>query len=112
MTKIRRSRFADDIRALDAQGLRHSAIARQLGCSEANVSQVLGRANDPAPRISDGLGVNRFRPRPLPDTCQRPDARKAFATCGDPKKRTRCGEKLGVCDYHFETTKPIGGTKL
>lgn len=112
MTRARRSRFADEIRALDAKGMKQAQIARRLGCSESNVSQVLGRVHDPAPRALDGMTVTRFQPRPSPDTCQRPDRRKGFAPCGEPKMRTACGERLGVCEYHWQVTKPLGGMKL
>ncbi len=104
--------MAVEIRELDRMGIGQREIARRLGCSSSNVSQVLSRANDPAPRMSDGITVNRFRRKAPPETCQRPDVRKGFETCGDPKKRTACGELLGVCEFHFETTKPLGGMKL
>lgn len=108
----RKSRYAERIRGLAAAGIKPAEIARRLGCSDSNVSQVLGRVYDPAPRALDGMTVASFRPRPSPDTCQRPDRRKGFAPCGEPKMRTACGERLGVCAYHYETTKPHGGMKL
>lgn len=108
----RKSRYAERIRGLAAAGIKPAEIARRLGCSESNVSQVLGRVYDPAPRMSDGLAIAAFRPRPSPDTCQRPDRRKGFAPCGEPKKRLPCGALLGVCAYHDDTTRPLGRTKL
>jgi hypothetical protein len=106
------SRYADRIRGLAAEGVKPAEIARRLGCSDSNVSQVLSRVYDPAPRMADAVGIARFRPRPASDLCQRPDRRKGFAPCGEPKMQTPCGERLGVCAYHYETTKPLGGMKL
>ena len=108
----RPSGLHDDIRAQIAQGLRNKEIAAKLGCNPSRVSQVRHAIKQaPAPRMSDGFGVARFRKAPEPDTCQRPDARKGFAVCGEPKKRTACGERLGVCAYHWESTKPVGNSK-
>lgn len=105
----RRRNLSADIRSLDTLGFRPSEIARRLGCSASNVTQVLRNASNP--KMSDARPA-RYQRKASPATCQRPDARKNFETCGEPKMKTRCGETLGVCAYHYKTTKPLGGTKL
>lgn len=108
----RPSGLVEEIRALIAKGLRNKEIAQRVGCSPSRVAQVRHERANATPRFSDGMTVARFRPAPPTDTCQRPDARKGFESCGEPKMRTACGERLGVCAYHYETTKPLGGMKL
>lgn len=114
MTGSAQPALSDRIRSLSREGVKGVEIALRLGCTRSYVSQVLCRPEiERKPLTAVQVSRPAERPRQVtPDTCQRPDARKGFATCGEPKMRTGCGEKLGVCAYHFETTKPLGGTKL
>lgn len=105
-----RRNLKPSIIAYSQQGKSGAWIARKLDCSTAYVSQVLSFAGVLLPAQA-GM-VQRHQPKKPADTCQRPDARKNFDTCGEPKMRTACGEMLGVCRHHYETTKPLGGTKL
>ncbi|MBK8199216.1 MAG: hypothetical protein IPK75_12705 [Acidobacteria bacterium] len=100
----------EQIKALDADGVHGAEISRRLNCSRSYVSQVLSFTNVLLP--TQAAKPAPHRRAPAPTTCQRPDRRKGFAVCGEPKMKTACGETLGVCAYHFETTKPHGGMKL
>lgn len=115
MSRPDRPSLRQDIVALESLGFSRAEIARRLGCTPANISQSLRRNEERASPVlmpsQAGLPARR-KPPVVSLTCNRPDARKGFDPCGDPKKRTACGELLGVCDYHFETTKPLGGMKL
>lgn len=108
MTTPSRSLRAEIV-ALAARGVRNRDISIQLGCSPAYVSNTItGERYAPS---SSGIKKPRRSCAPSAN-CQRPDARKGFATCGDPKMKTFCGETLGVCAYHYEATRPLGRTKL
>lgn len=109
MTKERRN-LRDEIKALDARGIHGAEIARRLNCTRSHVSQTLSFTSVLMPTQAGKPEPHRRAVSPA--TCQRPDARKGFQPCGEPKLKTRCGETLGVCAYHYETTKPLGGTKL
>lgn len=101
MNKQRPDTKADVIRQLWASGIRNKAeIARRAGCSKSNVTQVLTRSEEPAPR-----------PKPKgPRTCQRPDIDNGLKPCGRPLHEIG-GEKLGICKHHWDTFKPLGNQK-
>lgn len=103
-------RIKHDIITLNQQGVSGAEIARRMACTRSYVSQVISSSGFLMPTQA-GKPVER-KPRVPSKDCQRPDARKGFATCGEPKLKTACGETLGVCAYHYATTKPLGGTKL
>lgn len=78
-----------------------SEIARRVECSKSNVNQVLARHEGmPPPKTKRHKSL----------TCQRPDVENGLKPCGRPL-HTIAGERLGICEHHWNTLKPLGGAK-